>query len=133
MSVDNFKQYNDTYGHQMGDHTLQALAASLSKMINEQLEFHRYGGEEFIGVYRGSSYAELEKICNDFSNMMCQLKIPHCASKKGYVTVSVGYYFSTEPIKDEVAITYADIALYQAKEQGKDIAVFYESSMKEVS
>ena len=126
VDIDEFKKYNDTYGHQQGDYALVSLASCLSAKVDKNLEFMRYGGEEFIGIYRGCSLSQMTQICKELNQDVTNMQISHSASQRGYMTISIGFYFSKEPIKDEQAIGYADIALYNAKENGKDTCVQYE-------
>ena len=120
LDIDDFKKYNDTYGHHQGDQALKAFANCLMEMGTENLEFIRYGGEEFLGIYRGTSLEELTEISHKLNANVRKLNIAHTATPRGYMTVSVGYYFSETPICDEIVISYADVALYEAKAKGKD-------------
>ena len=68
IDVDHFKQFNDTYGHQAGDATLQAVAGSLDKAFLRSSDFvARYGGEEFvilsIGMNKQQASAYTEQVC----------------------------------------------------------------------
>ena len=130
LDVDNFKKYNDTYGHQQGDEVLKALSKCLVKSEQYNVEFFRYGGEEFVGIYSGKNNDELTNACNFINDEVRKLQIPHIKSGKGFVTASMGFYYSPVPITDEAVIKYADMALYMAKELGKDTSVPYENSMQ---
>ena len=133
LDIDDFKKYNDTYGHQKGDDVLREIAVGLIEMTDDSLSFLRYGGEEFIGIFNKCSQSELTSICKELNKKVQNMNIEHSATKKGYVTISVGCYFSQKPIKDEKNIRYADIALYQAKANGKDNFVVYDETMEELS
>ena len=133
LDIDDFKKYNDTYGHQKGDDVLREIAVGLIEMTDDNLSFLRYGGEEFIGVFNRDSLSELINICKELNEKVTNMNIEHSATQKGYVTVSIGCCFSEKPIKDEKNIRYADIALYQAKANGKDNFVVYDETMEELS
>ena len=133
VDVDNFKAYNDTYGHQKGDEALRALAICLTAASGEKLEFLRYGGEEFIGIYYDDSPDDLMEISRKLNESVGDMNITHSASKHGYMTVSIGAYFSKEPIREEKTIHYADIALYKAKASGKNTTTLYNESMENLS
>lgn len=133
LDIDDFKKYNDTYGHQKGDTVLKLLADCLIKTTGTNLDFFRYGGEEFIGLYYGQCNEELREICNTLNKTIRKMDIEHRLTQKGIVSASIGFYFSLEPVKNEAEIDYSDIALYQAKAQGKDCTVSYEEIKKKVT
>ena len=131
IDVDNFKLYNDTYGHQAGDEVLNRVAEILKNYTSRGGECSfRLGGEEFavlVGNLRTSEYVELaERIRKDVE----ALKIEHVNNNAAsYVTISIGIALWNP----EAAITYeelykrADMQLYLAKEKGRNrISIFTE-------
>ncbi len=123
MDVDNFKMFNDTYGHPEGDVVLQALAAVIKKEIRESDAAFRYGGEEFVALFPNAgieqSLRAAERIRNTFA---CQLFTPN-GNDEISVTASLGLaqFRENEPL--ESFIRRADQALYDAKHQGKNKVV----------
>lgn len=123
IDIDNFKSFNDIYGHQAGDEALIRVADSLNKFFQRGSDFAaRYGGEEFVvisnGMTKDQSVRHVETLCQ----LVRDLRIPHSASSTGYLTISVGFSVHTfSPLHPHnVLLTRADKALYIAKERGKN-------------
>lgn len=132
IDIDSFKEYNDAYGHVAGDECLKRLSSCLSSFAKDRrITFYRYGGEEFLGVTPVFSAVELGEICDLIRHAVYELNIPHEKSPSGRLTVSFGL---AEAGETEVAsytdlINMADIALYHAKNRGKDRVLIYEDGM----
>jgi diguanylate cyclase (GGDEF)-like protein/PAS domain S-box-containing protein len=122
LDIDNFKGYNDSYGHQAGDECLKAVAEVIAgATINTSGMSARYGGEEFIIVLPNLPGAEALRAAEAVRLTVRALGIPNLASERGYVTVSVGISTKTEATLDEAMLVGdADIALYEAKRQGRN-------------
>lgn len=123
IDIDDFKLYNDTYGHLEGDEALKKVAKVFRKNMDETKGLSaRFGGEEFIGACLGldydSSFALAEKIREDVS----RLGIEHKVTRLGKVTVSIGVAITgeTEKKKRSDLLRSADEALYRAKNNGKN-------------
>ncbi|MCP4163177.1 MAG: diguanylate cyclase [Deltaproteobacteria bacterium] len=121
LDVDNFKIFNDTYGHECGDIVLKELGYQLKKNVRVEDVLCRYGGEEFIAILILSSYEatckKAEELCSIVRN---DLKIIH-QGKELSVTISIGVASCPEHGKDiEKAILLADTMLYKAKSEGRD-------------
>ena len=124
LDIDYFKNYNDRYGHLMGDECLKRVAQSFSAALKRSADLvARFGGEEFAVVLpntdRKGAIATAEMLRRGIEEMM----IPHMASTVGsYLTVSAGVS-STVPARyshpDEL-VQSADEALYQAKHTGRN-------------
>ncbi|RTR38453.1 diguanylate cyclase [Shewanella canadensis] len=124
FDVDNFKQFNDRYGHVSGDQCLKQISASMKEMPELQDRiFARYGGEEFIVFlpYTGATLAK--EIAELMREKIFHLQIPHEDSvHRQHITVSIGVC-TTLPNNDtttESIIIQADKALYEAKQAGKN-------------
>lgn len=123
LDVDQFKQYNDHYGHQAGDNVLRQVAAELTQRIRRSGDMvARYGGEEFAII----SYASGEENALAMTGMICQsiasLQLTHPHSPFGVLTVSVGVAVLA-PGKDDSIVDFlkaADTALYRAKQLGRN-------------
>jgi diguanylate cyclase (GGDEF)-like protein/PAS domain S-box-containing protein len=122
LDIDNFKGYNDSYGHQAGDECLKAVAKVIADATaNTSGMSARYGGEEFIIVLPEFSAADALRVAETVRLTVRALGIPNPVSSRGYVTLSVGVSTKTEATLDEALLVgYADIALYEAKRQGRN-------------
>jgi len=124
IDVDQFKRYNDSYGHIKGDECLRQVADTLKRDARRPGDLvARFGGEEFVVVF--SMQEDHQAIC--FAKKLCRdieaLKIPHEKSNvSDYVTVSIGVasMIPTEDISEVNLITSADAALYTAKSEGRN-------------
>lgn len=132
IDIDSFKEYNDAYGHVAGDECLKKLAACLSSFVRDRrMTFYRYGGEEFLGVSPLFSAVEAGEFCDLIRHAVYNLNIPHEKSPYGRLTVSFGLSETGMPGATGYTdlINMADIALYHAKNRGKDCFVIYEDGM----
>jgi diguanylate cyclase (GGDEF)-like protein len=126
LDVDHFKLYNDHYGHQAGDHCLQAVAKVIAAHARRPGDMAaRYGGEEFALLYPHSHDAHALASAQEVCAAVAALGMPHALSQTGIVTVSIGVAVRV-PDGNEDADTLvwkADQALYRAKQQGRNRAV----------
>lgn len=122
--IDYFKNFNDTYGHQAGDECLQAVAQVLQKFAKQPARMAaRYGGEELVLVLPKVNCRLASRSAKKLLHAVSALAIPHNSSSVAtHVTISVGvvtippHQFTT--VKE--LITYADLALYQVKLNGRN-------------
>ncbi|RUO63637.1 GGDEF domain-containing protein [Pseudidiomarina insulisalsae] len=117
--IDDFKLFNDNYGHEAGD---QALIA-LSQLFNQVSQAHayRYGGEEFVMLIRAEQLAEVEQRLQKLQRAITALAIEHRFSSKGSLEVLTVSFGCTGIRADDTLSTLiqrADKSLYQAKQQG---------------
>ena len=134
--VDNFKKHNDTYGHETGDQILRMVAAKLSQVGGGGRAF-RYGGEEFLLVFRGLSAREAEPfvdaICRSIASTGFVVRGKDRPPKRPLevrprrnltriqITVSAGVAGrSPRHSSPELVLDAADAALYRAKEAGRN-------------
>jgi len=129
MDIDYFKQYNDIYGHQVGDTALIAVAKSLKDSLNRPDDFaFRLGGEEFGVLCNDMDNQTAIKFANRLRENIYNLKIEHSGnSANKFLTISMGVIVidptSTENINNIYA--HADRALYDAKQNGRNqVAIF---------
>ena len=92
IDIDNFKEYNDTYGHQQGDQCLKKIAKILDKNTKRAADFAaRYGGEEFVVILPETVKDGALKIAEDIRKEIMNLELEHKkSSTAAYVTVSLG-------------------------------------------
>lgn len=124
MDIDNFKAYNDKYGHVNGDEVLKKVSSKLNETVRGSNDFvARYGGEEFVYIALQTDENEIYQIAREIREKIYNLKITHEYSEvSNYVTASLGI---ATVVPDSTASIYeciqnADIALYQAKYEGKN-------------
>jgi diguanylate cyclase (GGDEF)-like protein len=127
--VDQFKAFNDCYGHQVGDDCLRRVAAALTSAGRRPADLAaRYGGEEFAMVLPGTDLDGAVDVAQSVSRVIGSLAIPHARSTVSKsVTLSQGVV-SLTPEKEsppEDLIRRADQALYQAKQQGRNRFVVF--------
>ena len=123
--VDKFKQFNDGYGHQVGDECLKAVARTLSLVLRRPADMvARYGGEEFAVILPDTDITGALQVAEGMRSAVEGLRITHrYARGSGVVTVSIGVA-SVIPERNEGLsadlLKAADDALYQAKESGRN-------------
>jgi len=130
IDIDNFKEYNDFYGHNEGDEVIKRIAHILSTSLNRASDIAvRYGGEEFL-MLCVCDEAGCENIAERCRLTVEQLNIPHEKSiTRDCVTISIGYvvlYPESLPPKEN-PIHKADLALYKAKKKGKNCSVSFKN------
>jgi diguanylate cyclase (GGDEF)-like protein/PAS domain S-box-containing protein len=127
VDLDNFKGYNDLYGHPAGDACLYAVAQALAGVPRRPGDFAaRYGGEEFVILLPNTDAAGMESIARAMLLAAAELALPHGANSHGRVTVSCGAALF-DPKRDPhlrlVLMQRADRALYAAKRNGRNCVV----------
>lgn len=124
IDIDYFKKYNDTYGHQSGDNTLQAISNLLISDTNRISDFaFRLGGEEFGIIFSAQDKAKAFIFADKIRKDIEELHIEHKSSDvSDYVTVSVGLIAKkgTDISTSSEIYRLADEALYKAKESGRN-------------
>jgi diguanylate cyclase (GGDEF)-like protein len=119
IDVDHFKQFNDTYGHPAGDAVLTRVAAILRESIRAVDVAGRYGGEEFLLVLTDTTMAGALEVAERIRS-----KLATEVFDGGRITVSVGAaQYPDGGRTAEALIMSADLALYQAKKEGRDRVV----------
>lgn len=133
MDLDDFKRYNDRYGHVLGDDCLVQVAQALAACAQPQgLFLARYGGEEFAAVADAAPAAQLLSQARALLQAVDACAIPADYSPTGAVTLSLGVAPS-HPQRDtpRSLLLRADRALYQAKAQGKHSVAYAEDDKTE--
>lgn len=124
MDVDNFKTYNDFYGHVAGDDCLQQIAKVLNKVMRRPEDFvARYGGEEFVCLLPNTPQEGAEIVADTILKELKAEYIPHERSDvASHITLSIGIavYDSGEEETSDNLLKLADTALYRAKKKGKN-------------
>ena len=124
IDIDNFKKYNDNYGHLQGDEILKSLSKKLKDVLNRPEDFvGRYGGEEFLIGLPNTELENAITIANKINRGLKELNLKHEYNAEfGYITVSMGVSTITPSKKYSVqdALKKADDLLYEAKNSGKN-------------
>jgi diguanylate cyclase (GGDEF)-like protein len=120
--VDNFKSYNDIYGHQAGDLALRTVAAALLGAARKSDGVYRYGGEEFLLVLPNQPQLGAKAFMQRALDRVRDLKIVHSGDPLGQLTLSAGIAaFNAGHRPDaETLLGEADAALYAAKAAGRN-------------
>ena len=129
LDLDYFKKVNDTYGHPAGDMVLSEIGEILKKHIRRSDLACRYGGEEFAVVLPNASKNGIYLTYERFREMVSKQPFK-CESKQFHITVSIGIAFSNDAGSANDLLAYADRALYQAKESGRNKIVIYKVKEK---
>jgi two-component system cell cycle response regulator len=119
VDVDHFKKVNDELGHETGDYVLQEIAKRFSASLREYDGVGRYGGEEFLLVMPGCDLATTVRRANVIRELIASTPIrsPLRATR---ITVSMGVAVAQPPRNSEWLLRCADLALYQAKRNGRN-------------
>ena len=122
IDIDQFKQYNDHYGHPAGDRCLTAVAATIRATIRATDLVARYGGEEFCVIFPRTDIDAATSIAQRIGVAVAALDVPHEYSTHGRVTVSIGLAAVVPPpgSAPEHLVQRADEQLYRAKSEGRN-------------
>ena len=129
LDLDYFKQVNDTFGHEAGDKVLKTLAASLVKSVRTSDMVIRYGGEEFLIVLLDTGADVAMKVAEKIRAKVEETKIslPGTMLQK---TISIGVSeFPADTDTFWQVVKFADVALYEAKSQGRNRVIRFVPSM----
>ncbi len=133
VDVDYFKQYNDNYGHAMGDLALQRIAQALDGALKRPADLiARYGGEEFVFLLPEADAAAAKVVAERALKEVVNLKIPHQHSQVAdYISVSIGLVtiYKMDNSKPEGFLNIADKNLYLAKQGGRNRIVTSERNI----
>ena len=131
IDLDSFKAINDMMGHSVGDVLLQEVAATISGQLGERDILTRFGGDEFV-VLLGQASGEEDVIRFVHKIAQAILKPVTLRGQEFYVTSSIGISLYPKDGEDaETLIKNADIAMYEAKQQGKHQYVLCSHSLKD--
>ena len=119
IDIDHFKRVNDTYGHQIGDQAIQAMAGACQKALRPTDLLARYGGEEFIITLTHTDQPGAAKVAERLREAVSEINLQ---TEQGVlkITISIGVStFFKRSLLEEI-IGRADQALYQAKSAGRN-------------
>ena len=134
IDLDHFKTINDSLGHDIGDHLLQEVSARIDKVKYEDGLLARLGGDEFVVV--GHEYGD-KKTCRFEAEQMAEsilntLKESYSVDLHNlYISASIGVSLVNGEINDATRlIKEADIAMYEAKERGRDGVIVFDEALQ---
>ena len=127
IDADQFKLYNDTYGHLEGDNCLRLIAKALETVVRGGDLAARYGGEEFVVLLPGIDPTAALVVAERCRQEVEKARIPHRASLPGVVTISIGIATKTPSGggDEQALLEAADTALYEAKRRGRNTVVMW--------
>jgi diguanylate cyclase (GGDEF)-like protein len=133
LDLDQFKEVNDTLGHDMGDELLVEVARRLRRYVREVDTVARLGGDEFtIVMSRLENFDNVERVAND---ILTELAVPFLLGEEpAYISTSIGIALYPQDIADaDGMLKNADQAMYAAKRKGRNCFEYFTSSMHENS
>jgi len=130
LDIDHFKRLNDLYGHQTGDLVLRQLASLIKDQIRSADVPCRYGGEEFLWILPGASLSVTAKRADQIRMALKNIRIHNNNQEVGPISISAGVSaFPDHGATPDELFRKADLALYQAKNEGRDrVVVFRQAS-----
>ena len=131
VDLDNFKNVNDSLGHDTGDRLLQAVAQRLVKSTRFSDTVARLGGDEFAILLEAiSTQAEVERLAASLIEKLDQPFVLNATEVR--ISASIGVAFSTQEASAEALLSKADTAMYFAKAAGKNRFLAFEQPMQEM-
>ena len=126
LDADHFKQVNDTHGHAVGDLVLKELAKIMSHTLREVDVFGRIGGEEFAVLLPNTSFTQALEVAERLRLKLAACNLPLPSGGHISFTVSIGLaMLASEERQLGSLLKKADMALYQAKQQGRNCVVSF--------
>lgn len=129
LDVDHFKEINDTYGHMFGDKVLAEISKRMKHLFRSDDIIGRIGGDEFVILIKNIRFIDFideraKKICSLFHSIILQNQIVNISCSIG---ISV---YDIHGITFEELYQKADVALYEAKNKGRNQYIYYNYTMK---
>ncbi|MCR5116094.1 MAG: diguanylate cyclase [Lachnospiraceae bacterium] len=121
LDVDYFKQFNDGYGHELGDKVLKKFVEAIHSVIRSEDAIIRWGGDEFVVVFKNVPREYQAETADRIINSIRNIRIEELEKDKKGITASMGFaYFEKDDPDAKTALSRADEALYRAKEAGRN-------------
>lgn len=138
LDLDHFKNLNDTLGHKKGNDILKIISTRIRGCIRDQDTAARPGGDEFIVLLEGLSTDETEaasQASRIATGLLKQINMPLIIGEENYViSASIGIsLFNDQQHSIEDLLKHSDMAMYQAKESGRNAFKFFDPKMQEAA
>jgi diguanylate cyclase (GGDEF)-like protein len=127
IDIDHFKNVNDRYGHDIGDQVLQFISHTVNQFIRPSDTICRWGGEEFLLIMPTTQLDDALNICERIRALVATTPIDPIES----ITISTGISANNQASSIKELLRQADLALYQAKTQGRNRCIIYSSDTDE--
>ena len=121
LDIDDFKKINDTYGHNMGDKVLKEFAKIISSAVRESDHLGRWGGEEFILVATETALNDAILLAEKIRKRVSEFSFSNLEK----LTCSIGVAQLEDQKSSDIFVDHADLAMYEAKKDGKDKVFVY--------
>ena len=135
IDLDNFKDLNDTLGHDMGDQLLQQVAQRLSSHVREEDTLARLGGDEFVLMLEGlhlqhpEAIAQIETVATKLIQVLAEPYVLQGRSHTSTASIGIALFSEARGTVDEL-LKRADLAMYQAKAAGRNTLRFFNPEMQ---
>jgi len=126
LDIDKFKEYNDSYGHMLGDEALVKVAKALQESMRREADStFRVGGEEFCAIFMADEHSKIVTSIENIKSKIMNLDIKHLNSPFGMITASFGVCIVNEfdNVNLDKMYKIADDYLYEAKENGRNCVI----------
>lgn len=132
FDLDNFKLVNDTLGHEAGDQLLVEASQRIASCVRATDSFCRLGGDEFVLVMEDATPQDGHRLVRDIIDAFTTPFSIH--GQPVYATVSIGVsLFPDDATDPQTLLTYADLAMYRAKQNGRNDFEFYTADLNNVA
>lgn len=122
IDIDNFKQINDNYGHQFGDHVLIDIAQTLRYSLRDYDSISRWGGEEFLIVLSDTDRSAAKVVAEKLRTTIEAMPV-HYGETPIAITISIGMHTSALAESLDSMLRHADENLYAAKHNGRNMVI----------
>jgi diguanylate cyclase (GGDEF)-like protein len=135
IDLDNFKDLNDTLGHDMGDQLLQQVAQRLSSHVREEDTLARLGGDEFVLMLEGlhqqhpEAIAQIETVATKLIQVLGEPYVLQGRSHTSTASIGIALFSEAQGTMDEL-LKRADLAMYEAKAGGRNTLRFFNPEMQ---
>jgi len=122
IDLDHFKYVNDMLGHHAGDEVIAAIAQSLSERLRDSDRLARLGGDEFAVLLPRGTTESARRVAEDVLETVRETRvtIPRFGERRVTASIGVAVFDGTQGLTGEDALVNADLAMYDAKESGRD-------------
>jgi diguanylate cyclase (GGDEF)-like protein len=127
FDIDHFKKVNDEHGHLIGDEVLLLFSQLMAKSFRDTDPLFRFGGEEFVALFSCAQEKDIETLLTRFNDRLHDFNFPQV----GKVTVSIGCVKITGDLMPSQYVDRADMALYYAKNNGRNQVRYYHILVEE--